>query len=1162
MVSKLNRRTFLASSAATLLPKPLSATWPSGSGRYKPAPFSSAGVFNSNNQLVRTLWSANPNDGRIFQSPSTWWDGLQDDMSVAPTGTYTIGLLTNNCSYTWDGVAGNSAPDHFKPANYPQVFTYISGTTPIWSMAIDDANNVYWLSSYHEKNSEGYFTTTSDMNHAYDPGKYPNYPFSVDNATAGFTGHNWHYICTDGATFYALQNSGSFGCIGVSGATHHQKTYSGGVSNLIGGYTGTPGQAFSTGIAAQHGGSGFLFICRPGNNSVYVVKETDGSTAQIITTYPNPRSAACNPVDGTLWLNYQPAGHSQPDRIEKFTVNATTGALTTTGVTITTTNDVASMAISPDGSTLLWLDGGANVTYNGFGIKVGGNNQVKANNTSDGSVRVAWGSSGALGVAGGYAGANGPAVTDNKFMFFAVFSGLGGSSGGFICYAPDGSWWLGDNGNYRHLHFSAGNSPTVIERTAYCPTIYSVFVCRGDGTRIFASNLEWKIDYTKPYTPSGGGWTLANNWGGNIDYTIIDLNGSFQIMQFVGVYSNGRTYATLRNFNTGNADIIELNPSTGVRYTGTALSQRNYLAYNFDVYTMDSGGPDWTAPGGGSVAKAPFTGFDGSNNPTWSANPTQIGSGNPGWVIINTSQPTPPLFPNAENFSVPAEPLANGVLIFQKQRFVPNGTGTQSAFPPYMRHIGGIDATGNWRFSIHYEAPPLQGQPNQAWLYYPPAPYIPTGGDISGGNALGNFLHVPNAIDFFSGFRGEGFGNGQANIWSHYHQSGLLINRFGTVAQAATSAAPLQNPQYYAQGRIQGPQQTDFHWGEPGHAGNVGTGGITYQGVDDAYIYHGEEWVHSGVHRWHVASLSSIKFATVATINWNSGSYVPATGIPGDMLFGLPFYTQNLPNNTAGWIRNPTSNVGTFPGTDPIAGGGTQDYLVMTNVLEPNPHNVPDLFFYTGMPSSAAIQPVSLSKAIPRLRTNDWSLTLVGSFRWSNQVFVPGAGAITYGGAWIEIVDLTNKRIVSLFHGLYQNQFSPISRTGNSLWVNQDYTTSGVVPLRFTADPTQWSPNSDVFSWGQYVMGGNTPVGDYTGSQYLTLPVITVQSNIAANTVTVSYGRTNDGIGVSSITVPVMDAGALVANPSQFQINFRFDSTTTGGVAGGVIIKQLLFSEA
>ncbi|RYE16241.1 MAG: hypothetical protein EOP42_34280, partial [Sphingobacteriaceae bacterium] len=66
----------------------------------------SAGVYNSDGVLIRTLWSGVRYDAGCYEGQ---WDGLLDDgVTVAPTGNYRIKILTNDVKYDWEGVIGNT----------------------------------------------------------------------------------------------------------------------------------------------------------------------------------------------------------------------------------------------------------------------------------------------------------------------------------------------------------------------------------------------------------------------------------------------------------------------------------------------------------------------------------------------------------------------------------------------------------------------------------------------------------------------------------------------------------------------------------------------------------------------------------------------------------------------------------------------------------------------------------------------------------------------------------------------------------------------------------------------------------------------------------------------------------------------------------------------
>jgi hypothetical protein len=1049
--------------------------------------FSSAGVFNASHQLVRTLWSASPNDPR---NPATAWDGTLDDGTVASTGTYTINLLTSQTTYQWDGVVGNSAVNH--PAT---PLTYIGGSVVMWQMAIADSLDVFWTNTYHEKNSTVYFTTTSDMNHAYDPYKWPHYgefgaqyghPDGWGTLTWGFVNAPFYnFVVTDGIVMYIANSTGhgysslSY-VVGVTASTKQQIMYSSGDANgHIGVYVASDGNGYINSIAAQRAPGNFMFIARSAANQIWVVNKTTGATVGT-PTWTSPLVLCANPVAGDLW-------YADATAVRRLIVSPT-GVLTADGITITGVAATA-MAISPDGATLLIADNNTQ--------------QIKAFNTIDGSIKTAWGNMGTLGLAGGYA--TNPAVTDNKFMLFTPATGQSSGPGGFICYAPDGSFWFGDNGNYRHLHFSAGNNPTVIERTAYVPTVYSCAVCRGDDTRMFGNFLEWKIDYTQPFDSS---WTLVNNWAYGLTSNNFD---NFWALRYVGIYQNGRTYAGIYNVSTTLREIWELT-ANGPRNTGTAISNHSYLGYNLDVYSNDNIS---------QIFRLPFTGFDGSGNPTWAGDPTQdaFSTLGPGWVpYISAALPVPAKFPDWgwSNVYPAAEPLANNTLPMFKYRNISSG----------LNHYGGVDTgSGAWRFNTHPETNIWGGGIGLNLMYYPEAPFFPCSGSGSPSNYGGSFLYRPGANDVFTSCRCELWGGGQTNMWSHWHQSGLLINRFGQVSPAF-AAIPLIYPNYFNGGHQQLPESGSNFWGMPGRAGNVTTGGIAQQG-NNYYIFHGEEWVHSGLHRWTVQGLNSINYGSVATINWNSASFVPPTPTPGDMLAGLPLNVQNVPDNSAGWRRTPTADIGTEPPA------GSPNLAIMTNSIRSDPRASPDLYFGLSGFTSVMSPTAQLKKIVPRTGTGNWTLTLTASIvggqtEWYKDTIPANEN---YKGMWIEVVDNAALRIVSLWPFLMAHTVA--GQSGYSLWVNEQ-------PID---DPTHWS---DGYSWRLYISGGYHSYPVYDGSQWKLLRPIIITGNVASNNVQVQ-------IGPYSITTSVYDTGASIANPHELQFNVRFRGADVGTPTGCAI---------
>lgn len=111
----------------------------------------SAGVYNSDGVLVRTLWSGvSYNAGNYTRS----WDGKDDAGSTVPPGTHSVKLLSNNVTYTWQGVLGNTS--------YGQTRANMHvGLQPIHSMA-QSGSNLYVACGYSEGRTSTWKTTTTN----------------------------------------------------------------------------------------------------------------------------------------------------------------------------------------------------------------------------------------------------------------------------------------------------------------------------------------------------------------------------------------------------------------------------------------------------------------------------------------------------------------------------------------------------------------------------------------------------------------------------------------------------------------------------------------------------------------------------------------------------------------------------------------------------------------------------------------------------------------------------------------------------------------------------------------------------------------------------------------------------------------------------------------
>ncbi len=206
--------------------------------------------------------------------------------------------------------------------------------------------------------------------------------------------------------------------------------------------------------------------------------------------------------------------------------------------TITLNNLVApmSLAVSPDNSTVLIVDEGTS-------------EQLKAYNTTNGN--SLW----IFGQAGGYA--NGPSVSDDKFFFNEFHTPFSG----FVCYAPDGSFWVGDPGNCRVQHYSAARN--FLQRMMFHSRLLQCCSrSRITQTGYLKNILSSNMIIQSRLIGRNGSWTLVNNWGYNIPS---NYNDAYFRLRTATTLSNGRTYAFLRHVN--NLGLVELTTS-GLRFTG------------------------------------------------------------------------------------------------------------------------------------------------------------------------------------------------------------------------------------------------------------------------------------------------------------------------------------------------------------------------------------------------------------------------------------------------------------------------------------------------------------------------------------------------------------------------------------------------------------------
>lgn len=526
----------------------------------------SAGVYASDSTLVKTLWSG------IHYAAGTHtavWDGTDDEGILAPNGSYQIHVLSNNVTYTWEGVIGNTSSASSGP-------TVHKGYDIIRGMAF--SGGTAYLGKGYSEGSPAH----AKMLTSAPQSKITIFP------TDG-TGVNGSFVVTDGINVYwggvdpfkptvsfvfATKTSDDTETVFSSGIpvkARYGRTYASAIDTL----NNVNGEV--SGLAVQKTGN-YLFVSHKSLNQLHVLNKNTGALLQTLT-FTAVRALAIDTADN-LWITYTAAGNP---KVEKFQVN-TNGTLTSLNLVPSNLVDPLAIAVSPDNSTLVVADAGTS-------------QQLKAysNTTADSS----W----VFGELGGYV--NSAVVSNDKFYFSDVRETLGT----FISFQPDGTFWVSDAGNSRAQHYTA--TRTFIDRIMYLSRSYSCFVDKNNPTRVFSDYLEYTIDYRKPLAPDNGSWILKNNWGYSIP---LDYDNNFNRLRSVTTLSNGKTYAMFSNSSISKWQVAELTSAGTVRFTGILIPIDNSQLY-----------PDGSlrkvnviALGQPSVyRKKNLTGFDASDNPIW-----------------------------------------------------------------------------------------------------------------------------------------------------------------------------------------------------------------------------------------------------------------------------------------------------------------------------------------------------------------------------------------------------------------------------------------------------------------------------------------------------------------------------------------------------------------
>ena len=731
----------------------------------------SAGVYKTDGTLVRTLWSK----VRYYATGThtTNWDGLDDNGNSVPPGIYQIKLLEHNTEYVWDGAIGNTSTTISGPTVHHGFFSILDMTIT--------GTNAFYCSGYNESQSDfrSFCTTDPQQVTAAWVWDYDRFGLSVGNNPTGTYDRNWAWTTADTNWVYFAcsaaydpitgTNNTFPGFIVASKVSDNSLVYftngipipngpltiEGNYPNGI--YVGT--QPGLSGLSVQRNGKLLAASVAP-DNKVYLLDKHSGAA---ITNFivPSPGRLNFSP-DGSLWVC---SSNSVVLNFTNLNVNPSLAH------TISGLSEPLDVAVNPTNADIILVADG------------GSSQQVKAFNNFGASL---W----TYGLVGGYP-SNGVAVANNKFWF--TYEGIDET---FICFAPDGSFWVGDAANHRDLHFDSDRN--YLEQIMYQPLSHSTCVDQNNPSRVFNQFLEFAVDYAKPL---GQSWTLKNNWKVNVDTN--HITGLDEGILGTTDFSNGRTFALVNNVAFGNAnstctrELCELGP-TGLRCTAIFPMLNSINSWN--SFGADGSGFA-TAVGQALWYESSLSGFDTNNNPVW----------NPEKSIASAPEGSTDPYPRSGSFGQNCTTISSNNVLISLDASRNNGW-----------HLGGIRL----------------GSTNWLWRASP----------VGNLNGLGNY-EISNGLQYAGnlaqavdrnvvyGFHGEFFrSQAEAGQYMHYYDDGLFVGQFGE--SSITHSA--------------------YEGSLPGFAGNNYCPSLIKATNGEYYVWDNDESGH-GPQRWHLVNARNIR---------------------------------------------------------------------------------------------------------------------------------------------------------------------------------------------------------------------------------------------------------------------------------------------------------------
>ncbi len=810
----------------------------------------SAGVYDKDGKLVKTLWSGKQGyDGDNFGT----WDGKDDFGNPMPQGDYEVKILSHNVNYERDSVIGNST-------STDKATQVMSGYDTISDMCLL-GDRMYYAEQYMEGGLTCPYFLVSDTKRVGGYLERRNTKLNIKNATDG---KNIYWMTVQVTPF--TQDDGSVKKIkecfiyAVDKDTATNLYMSPTVSFAAGRVTmdiwnvrkqfnaigivqyGESNAAYTLGeygygdIAVQKNGD-YLAAVYGSRDFLRIMNKTTGVTLKD-NAMTSPKALAFDNND-YLWAAFKENGAYA---IKRYQINGD-GSVTQNLSAPASVNlgEALALDVSPDGKQLT-------VSYGGDV------NKVVSYNISDWS--IAW----SFGRGGSYK--DDPTVYDDKLMFEQRNGGVTIGDGAFyshtyIEYEDNNNVWIGDVGNYRHYKLNiSGSNVSIADTIYYAKQSYSMAADVNDPQRVFLGTLEYKVDYG---IDGGLCWKPYKNWA----YEALNItSNTSNNMNAVTTLSNGRTYFTAINKSSGVEECYEL-LENGFRATG--ISTSGYFTLkdgSFALQRMENRKVNGQV--GKALLRRDVTGFTSDNNPIWGEEKVV------GFVPDTSSSVTSR-----------TETTSNGNIVTLN---VSKDNGKTATDPLDMR-LKSYNINGEQMWAT---------APSTYRNYY--GDFVRDGSFEIGGGTWNTVHFSPQTFgdNIIFAYTGEGYKQGQTEIFYHFTSDGLLVGVYG-MAMGSQAEEGMANEDI-----VNG---NGFNWNLVYPPSGDG---------DTAYIYQGGEARLSGLVRFKVTGLNSIKTQSVK-ISLDTSL---RNGVVAELFNGSEYLNTNVINKEA------IERVNTISGSESLSSYG------------------------------------------------------------------------------------------------------------------------------------------------------------------------------------------------------------------------------------------------